>query len=163
MKAHYNTADGRIGFEITGDTVKALFKEIAAIQEVFDAESSCGCCGKTNLRFLARKVDKFDFYELACQDCHARFAFGQNLEGGALFPKRKDKDGEWLPNRGWAKFQPKTEAVGNGKAKVERKDGVAVFLDWETAENSPAWSEPWLIVSGEKYKLVNGAYKKQAA
>jgi hypothetical protein len=30
-------------------------------------------------------------------------------KGGGLFPKRKDKDGNWLPDRGWVKWNSKTQ------------------------------------------------------
>ncbi len=119
MKANYKTANGRLMFEVTGETAKALFREIAQIQEVFDAEKSCGCCNGTDLRFLSRQVDDFDFYELACgnQECRARFSFGQAKKGGALFPKRKDEDGSYLPNRGWSKYEGGKAQTGpaNGK------------------------------------------------
>jgi hypothetical protein len=100
MKAHYRT--NKMTFEIVGDTPKAVFREVARIQEVFEAESACGLCNRTDLRFVVRTVDKYEFYELHC-GCGARFSFGQNKEGGDLFPKRKDGT-TFLPNRGWAKW-----------------------------------------------------------
>lgn len=109
MKAHYRTANGQITFEVEGESAKALFSQIASIQEVFDAEHACGMCDSTDLRYLARIVDDNDFYELACRACHAKFAFGQAKKGGALFPKRKDKEGNWIPNNGWTRFQPQGE------------------------------------------------------
>lgn len=109
MKANYKTGNGRLMFEVNGETAKDIFRQISQVQEVFDAETQCGCCGDKNLKFLARQVDDFDFYELACSSigCRARFAFGQAKKGGALFPKRKDEDGNWLPNNGWSKYEPK--------------------------------------------------------
>lgn len=108
MRAHYKTGNGRITFEVEGETAKALFTQLASIQEVFDAETTCGMCGGNAIRLLARKVDDFDFYELACQNeqCRARFQYGQSKKGGALFPKRKDDDGKWLPKGGWSRYQP---------------------------------------------------------
>lgn len=119
MKAQYKTASGRLMFEVTGETAKAVFREIALIQEVFDAERVCGCCKGTDIRFLARQVDDYDFYELACeaQGCRARFSFGQAKKGGALFPKRKDEDGNWLPNNGWSKYEAKTTTATGNAAK----------------------------------------------
>jgi hypothetical protein len=32
-------------------------------------------------------------------------ALGTKREGGQLFPKKKDKDGNWLDNNGWVKFK----------------------------------------------------------
>ncbi len=110
MIARY--AAGKITFELEAENAKGLFAAIAAVQEVFDAEHHCGMCQSPDIRFLARKVDDFDFYELSCNNCRARFAFGQAKKGGALFPKRRDDDGKPLPNGGWSRWEP------NG-AKVE--------------------------------------------
>lgn len=110
MKAKYNTANGRLSFEIEGETVKALFSHVSSIQEVFDAEKVCGMCNSEDIRYLARKVDDFDFYELACQKCRARFAFGQAKKGGALFPKRRDDDGNPLPHGGWSRYENQSTA-----------------------------------------------------
>ena len=41
-------------------------------------------------------------------DCGARLAFGVMKKGGGLFPKRKDADGNWFPDRGWVKYNAKT-------------------------------------------------------
>lgn len=107
MKATYTTVNGRITIEATGETPKALFAEIAAIQEVFDSDNVCGVCQSEEIRYIVRRVDDYVFYELRCKEpgCYARLEFGQAKKGGALFPKRKDDDGNWLPNRGWAKYQ----------------------------------------------------------
>lgn len=108
MKAHYRTANGRLTFELQAEDTKGLFRQISEVQEVYDAESACGLCGCTSIRYLARKVEDYDFYELACTniDCRATFEFGQKKKGGALFPKRKDDDGRFLPNGGWSRYIP---------------------------------------------------------
>jgi hypothetical protein len=97
MKAHFYSKNRQIAVEVEGN-LKEVFKQIATAQEVFDAESSCGCCNSTNIRFQHRNVDKNDFYEMVCVDCNARFQFGQAKEGGTLFPKRKEG------KRGWDKY-----------------------------------------------------------
>lgn len=109
MKATYTTRNQQVTFHIEGDTPKAVWKELSAIQEVFDAEHTCGVCGSTELRFVMRvSTGDHEYYELHCLklECRARFAFGQAKKGGGLFPKRKDEDGKFLPNRGWAKYSP---------------------------------------------------------
>lgn len=170
MKCHLTAAGGQLTFELSGETTKDLFEQISNVQEIFEAEKSCGCCNGEDLRFLARQVEDFKFYEIACQNpqCRARFAFGQAKKGGNLFPKRKDEDGEWLANRGWAKFVPKTEAVASGPVAAPRpkeppkQDGVHVFLNWEAAESSKQWGSPWIQVAGVKYKLVGKEYFEAA-
>lgn len=149
MKAAYRTANGQITFEVDGESAKALFSQIASIQEVFDAEHACGMCDSTDIRYLARKVDDFDFYELACRACHARFAFGQAKKGGALFPKRKDEDGNWIPNNGWTRF----EAAGAQKApaRTVQRPGSAMATAGDArrqaASDPPA--EDWGITDAD--------------
>lgn len=110
MKCTYKSVNGRMMFEVSGESAKDIFEQIANVQEVFDADSKCGCCDSANIKFRVRQVDDYTFYELVCADCHARLSFGQNKKGGGLFPKRKAEDGGWLSNNGWSKFEPKTVA-----------------------------------------------------
>ena len=104
MEAQYKTSNGRLVFKVTAENAKAMFQEIARVQDVFEAESACGACSSENIRFVARKVEDFEYHELQCLDCGAAFRFGQSKTGGGLFPKRKDDQGVPLPNRGWQKY-----------------------------------------------------------
>tara|TARA_R110000744_G_scaffold245633_1_gene362289 strand:+ start:1261 stop:1590 length:330 start_codon:yes stop_codon:yes gene_type:complete len=108
MKINYKT--GRINVELEGDTQKDLFSQLSAFQEVFD-ENTCGKCASQNIRFVVREVDENHYYEIRCQDCGGRLEFGQVKKGGGLFPRRKDKEGGWLPDNGWVKWNPKTKTV----------------------------------------------------
>ena len=94
MKVKYKVGD-KLEFELEGAGQKEIF-----------AEEKCGLCSSSNLRFVVRNVDGNDYYELRCNDCGAILAFGQHKKGGTLFPKRKDDDNNWLPNKGWHKWQP---------------------------------------------------------
>lgn len=168
MKLNYNTEDGRMHIELAGESVKDLFERLSEFQEIFEADTECGCCKSKSVRFLARKVDDYKFYELSCRACGARMSFGQAKQGGGLFPKRRDEDGEWLPNRGWAKFQPKSESIGNTSSGAGRPAtptpttaGVPTFADWEAAEQSKHWGAPWLNVAGQMFKNINGNYTAQ--
>lgn len=105
MKASYQTRNGQVTFELEGQDIKDVFRQLAKVQEVFDAEAQCGMCESKDIRFLARKVEDFDFYELDCQKCHAHFSFGQAKKGGALFPKRRDENGAPLPHDGWSRYE----------------------------------------------------------
>lgn len=102
MKILYKVND-KLTFELEGEGQKEIFKELATIQEIF-SEEKCGLCGSSNIRFVVRNVDGNDYYELRCIDCGAVLAFGQHKKGGTLFPKRKDDDGNYMPNKGWHKF-----------------------------------------------------------
>ena len=102
MKALYNV-NGKLQFEVEGSGQKELFKELATIQEIF-GEEKCSACNKTNIRFVVRNVESNDYYELRCNDCGSVLSFGQYKKGATLFPKRKDDDGNYLPNKGWYKW-----------------------------------------------------------
>lgn len=112
-EVHYRSANGRLVFKIEGGSDKDIFAGIARVQETFEADSSCGLCKSADITFRVRDVTKgnktFTYHELRCQACGGRFDFGQNQDMKSLFPKRKDENGNWLPNRGWYKYQPKTE------------------------------------------------------
>jgi hypothetical protein len=103
MKVRYKALAGKLEFEVEGSTEKELFKSIAKLEEVFRGEP-CGLCKKNNIRLQVRTVEDNDFFELKCEDCNATLSFGQHKKGGSLFPKRKDKDDKWLPNKGWSKW-----------------------------------------------------------
>ena len=103
MKLKYKVNDS-LEFEVEGSGQKEVFKELATIQEIF-GESECGVCNNSNLRFIVRSVEGNDYHELKCISCNAILAFGQHKKGGTLFPKRKDDNNNWLPNRGWYKWQ----------------------------------------------------------
>lgn len=110
MKATYTTTNGKISVQFDCEDQKNLFKELADFQEIFE-QSVCGKCGSENLKFVVRDVDENQYYELRCADCGARLEFGAMKKGGKLFPRRKDKEGNWLPDNGWVKWNPKTKSV----------------------------------------------------
>jgi hypothetical protein len=93
------------GIEVSGETMKDVFAELAELEQVFGV-TTCGKCGGDDLSYVVRTVDDNDYYELRCKNstCRARLSFGVNKKGGGLFPKRKDKDEKWLPDGGWMKW-----------------------------------------------------------
>ena len=102
MKLRYKVGE-KLEFELEGAGQKEIFKELTAIQEIF-GEDACGVCGSKNIKFIVRNIENNDYFELRCSDCGAILAFGQHKKGGTLFPKRKDEDGHYLPNKGWHKW-----------------------------------------------------------
>jgi hypothetical protein len=88
-----------------GDT-KEVFVELAAAAEVF-GQNVCGSCGSEHTAPVVRDVDGVTYYEMKCHSCGCTLGFGQTKVGGRLFPRRKDKTGDWLPNRGWADHRAK--------------------------------------------------------
>jgi len=108
MKIKYTNGNARIVAEMEGETQIDLFEQISSFQEIFD-ETCCGKCESERLRFVSRNVDDNLYYELRCLDCGAKLAFGTMKSGGKLFPRRKDKEGNWLPDRGWVKWNKETQ------------------------------------------------------
>ena len=108
MKVTYQ--EGKLSVQLECDSQKELFTQLAQFQEVF-SENKCGKCGSEKLRFVVRENDGNEYYELRCLDCGAKLAFGVMKKGGGLFPRRKDSEGNWLPDRGWTKWNPKTKSV----------------------------------------------------
>ena len=53
---------------------------------------------------MVRSVEGNDYYELRCGNCGGILSFGQHKKGGTLFPKRKDDNNNYLPNKGWHKW-----------------------------------------------------------
>jgi|TARA_Y100001951_G_C11252419_1_gene247265 hypothetical protein len=108
MKVNYTTSNGKVAAEFESDSQRDLFLQISRFQEVFD-EGFCGKCEGANLKYVVRSVEENSYYEIRCQDCGAKLEFGSMKQGGGLFPKRKDKEGNWLPDRGWVKWNSKTQ------------------------------------------------------
>ncbi len=123
MKMHYKTHGGKMTFEIEGETQRALFAGIAQVQEVFEADFECGCCGNEAIRFLVRSVNDNEFFELECIQCRARLSFGQHKKGGTLFAKRLDDQHNPLPDYGWRVYQKAPPAKPTPFDKdTQRKD-----------------------------------------
>lgn len=101
MKLEYRTADGRMKVELSGDSQRDLFKELASFQEVFEG-TECSAVIDNKLHasnktvFRVREVDDNEYYELVCLDPGPLFLYkkllGQNKKGGGLFPKWPDKN-----------------------------------------------------------------------
>jgi len=106
MEAQYKAKNGQLIFKLEEDTTSDLFESLASIEEVFDSHQSCGICQSPYIHRVRTDREENKYFELVCTnpECRAKFEFGQNKKGGGLFPKYKDKDGKWIPNRGWVKY-----------------------------------------------------------
>jgi len=95
---------------VAGKNQKELFESLASAAEVF-GETNCGKCNGTDLRYVVREVEDNKFYELRCSNskCKAKLAFGAHKKGDTLFPKRKDKEGNYLGKNGWVIYDPETK------------------------------------------------------
>jgi hypothetical protein len=114
MKLSYTTADGRMTVEVEGKSQTDLFEQLAEFQDAFEVGSCIrGKKSSDKVKFQVREVEGNKFYEMVCTDEDfdlkgARLSFGQHKKGGTLFVKRKDKDGKWLNNNGWVKYNKET-------------------------------------------------------
>lgn len=88
-----------------------LFQALHEYGEIFSI-SECGACKSDDVKYAIREVADtkkkgqfHSYYEMHCGKCRARLAFGKMMSGDRLFPKRKDENGNYLPNNGWVKFE----------------------------------------------------------
>lgn len=119
MKLSFKTRTGCLIETSQVETEKDLFRAVARLQEIFSADHQCGCCESNDIQHRARIVDDNEYFELSCVSCTASLSFGQTKKGGSLFAKRKDPDGNVLPNRGWKTWKAATSA--NGLVSQPRK------------------------------------------
>lgn len=117
MQVSYTTADGRMTVTVEGRDQTSVFQQIANFQEIFETPTKNVVINGTQVdskdfRFQVRKnKDGDEFYEIvyAGSDRDLRgykFELGCTKDPkGGLFPKRKDKEGNWIENNGWTKWQ----------------------------------------------------------
>lgn len=96
-----------------------LFEFIADMQDVF-GNTVCVRNGQSSssVKLRVRQDEEENkYYEMFCysadrdnRECQgARKSFGCHKSGKTLFPKGKDKDGAYLPNNGWMKWNKETQ------------------------------------------------------
>ena len=123
MKVTYKT--GKFTIEAEGNTTE-VFEQLASFDRVFG-----NCVNKANesenIGFRHREVDGNHYYELYDKDTFHVLKFGKTKKDGSLFPRRKDADGNWLPDGGWAKFDPNAPNVKQAKSEPAKSDGDIPF------------------------------------
>ena len=123
MKVTYKT--GKFTIEAEGSTTE-VFEQLASFDSVF------GNCvnkanGSENIGFRHREVDGNHYYELYDKETFHVLKFGKKKKDGSLFPRRKDADGNWLPDGGWAKYDPNAPNVKQVKSEPAKSDGDIPF------------------------------------
>ena len=103
MNVNYTSKNGRLTLQAEGDS-KEIFEQLAVFDEVFN-HKECPANGNEDIMFRVREVGGNKFYELHDRKDGHSLGFGQTKTGNKLFPRRKDKDGNWLPNSGWTKWE----------------------------------------------------------
>lgn len=108
MKVQYKVGNSTV--EVDGRDVKDVFSQLSGAVEVF-GHAKCGACGSTAVVPSVREVQGNTYYEMRCTQCGATLGFGQRKADGQLYPKRKDKDGNYLDNGGWVKFSKRSSVA----------------------------------------------------
>lgn len=102
---------------VEGELFTEAFEKMSMIEDVFRMPTDKnGNPTVENFQLRTRTVDDNTYYELFDPKTRAKLALGQykKPKEGWLFPKRKDKDGNWLENSGWEVWQ------GNKAAETEK-------------------------------------------
>ena len=122
MKVTYKT--GKLTVEAEGGTTE-IFEQLATFDSVFGncVNKANGC---ENIGFRHREVDGNHYYEMYDKDEFHVLKFGKTKKDGSLFPRRKDADGNWLDDGGWAKYDPNAPKVKSAPAK-EKAEGDIPF------------------------------------
>lgn len=118
MNVRYTTSDGRMQFTVEGDGVKGVFTALAQVQEVFEG-NKCGQCESADTVLSHREHDGHSFYSKMCLGCGAQLDFGQHKQGGTLFVKRKDQDGNDLGKNGWYHWQRRSQTSSQDRGDYE--------------------------------------------
>lgn len=106
--AKVNIRFGACMVEFEAKNVKDVFRAFTMYEVL--GETKCGACESHEISPRFRQAQGYDFYSFNCNACRAELHLGQKREGDVLFPKRKDADGNWLPNRGWVKYEPQQQS-----------------------------------------------------
>ena len=143
MKITYTNTTGKLTLETEVANPKAAFETLAELSDLFD-ETTCKKCGSELIRFDVRRPGNFTYYNIVCKSCGCRLYFGQHVSGDTLFAKRKDDQGNPLPNGGWYLYQPES---GNDGV---RTSGSAGHREPAAGRQIPTTgsqvSDPWAML-----------------
>jgi len=117
MKVTYTSGNGRLTLHAEGD-IKQVFEQISEFDEVFANHTTCKATGSADVSFRVRTVEGNKYYEVVANETGHKLAFGQTKEGGKLFPRRKDKEGNWLSDSGWVKWDPNTKTASTATTVI---------------------------------------------
>lgn len=113
-----------ISVTVEEDTFIEAFDAMSTIEDCFRPCPIPDSDGTFSMR--VRTVEKDgetnNYYELHDNKTRARLSLGQFKEkakSGLLFPKRKDKEKNWLPNQGWVVWEGYANASSDGGTKTK--------------------------------------------
>ncbi len=121
MKATVRFSAGN-GFwiEVESEGVKQAVRMMSEYLEVFGVQECGKCRSKSVVCQHSQDKDGNDYYKMRCVSCGALLDFGQHKSGGTLFVKRKDRDGNWIPDNGWYHWQQRAR---HDESNQDQSDG----------------------------------------
>lgn len=114
MKAQFKVSPKLI-VEVESDSQRSMFEDLAKVSEIF-GQDACGKCKSSNIKFVVRNATTKDkkpvkYYSMDCMECHAKLSIGQHMENpDNMFVRRKNKEGEWIVDSGWTKWDKEAQA-----------------------------------------------------
>tara|TARA_Y100000385_G_C12628064_1_gene439996 strand:- start:12 stop:389 length:378 start_codon:yes stop_codon:yes gene_type:complete len=117
-----STTIGNYTVEVEGATTEELFDNMAEMSELLSCGAHCGKSGATDTVMRKRTSGDYVFYEWFCVSSGAALALGRTKAGG-FFPKRKNKEGDYLPDNGW-------QTWGDRKKEMQSANG-----EWSPGDN----------------------------
>tara|TARA_Y100001978_G_C23690089_1_gene434235 strand:+ start:54 stop:428 length:375 start_codon:yes stop_codon:yes gene_type:complete len=103
---------GGYTIEVEGQDSEDLFRKTAEMQELLSYGNVCGKTGNPDIIMRVRSSGEYEFFEYVCPEAGTTLSLGRTKAGG-FYPKRKDKAGDWLPNKGWLTWQER-KAIQEG-------------------------------------------------
>lgn len=85
MKLKYQVSE-KFAIEHTVEDSKGAFQFLSECATMFGV-TECGNCGSHNLEHVYRTPQGYEYFSIKCKDCKHELKFGQQKEGGNLFPK----------------------------------------------------------------------------
>lgn len=117
MSAKIRMKIGEAWVEVDAATAMDAVKLISPYYELL-GQRECGVCGSPNVGLNHRVSGGYDFYGVKCFSCGARLDFGQQRDGGGLFPKRKLPSGEYdKEHQGWYRWQDRKDREGSSSGE----------------------------------------------
>lgn len=119
MQIHFKLND-KVTIVAEGTEMTDIFEQLAQATEVFNnvVAKKKDYDGECREVYPVVRTDAEDnkYYELHSKKVWKvgdkwkpmKKAFGCNKKGGGLFPKRKDKEDNYLPDNGWMIYNPAT-------------------------------------------------------
>lgn len=104
IRVQFHVGDS-MSVTVQGHDPKSTFEELSVAMETFGQGCMCEACGSKQTVPVTRVVSQYTLHEWRCTECWSTLKLSSTASSpNNLFPARK-KDGEWLPNKGWVKWE----------------------------------------------------------